>query len=64
MPFLLNATIRKHDQPYQKIDEEFARIVRNKFHVDGLNCGVNMLKKALIYILKNEVLIRQSKFCY
>ena len=23
------------------IDEEFGRIVRNKFYVDDLNCGVN-----------------------
>ena len=39
--FLLNATIRKHGQSYESIDEEFARIVRNKFYVDDLNCGVN-----------------------
>ena len=30
-PFLLNATIRKHGQSYEKIDEEFARIVRKNF---------------------------------
>ena len=52
MPFLLNATIRKHDQPYQKIDEEFARIVRNKFHVDGLNCGVNDVEEGFDLYLK------------
>ena len=40
-PLLLNATIRKHGQSYEKIDEEFARLVRNKFYVDDLNCGVN-----------------------
>ena len=40
-PFLLNATIRKHDQSYEKIDAEFGRIVRNKFYADDLNCGVN-----------------------
>ena len=45
MSFLLNATVRKHGQPYEKIDEEFARIVRNKFYVDGLNCGVNDVEK-------------------
>ena len=52
MPFLLNATIRKHDQPYQKIDEEFAKIVRNKFHVDGLNCGVNDVEEGFDLYLK------------
>ena len=40
-PFLLNATIRKHGQSYEKIDEEFARIARKKSYVDDLNCGVN-----------------------
>ena len=32
---------RKHGQFYEKIDEEFARIVKNKFYVDDLNCAVN-----------------------
>ena len=41
MSFLLNATIRKHGQSYEKIDEEFPRIVRKKTYVDDLNCGVN-----------------------
>ena len=30
-PFLLNATVRKHAQSYESIDEKFARIIRNKF---------------------------------
>ena len=64
MSFLLNATVRKHGQPYEKIDEEFARIVRNKFYVDGLNCGVNDVEKGFDLYKKNEVSIRQSKFCY
>ena len=32
---------RKHGQFYEKIDEEFARIIKNKFYVDDLNCAVN-----------------------
>ena len=40
-PFLLNETIRKHGQSYEKIDEEFPRIIRKKIYVDDLSCGVN-----------------------
>ena len=51
-PFLLNATIRKHGQSYQKIDEEFVRIVR-KNYTDNLSCGANDVEDSFnLYIKK------------
>ena len=63
-PFLLNATISKHGQSYEKIDEEFARIARKKFYVDDLNCGVNdveegfdLYKKMKFWLCKQVLLL-------
>ena len=57
LSFLLNATIRKHGQSYEKIDEEFPRIVRKKTYVDDLNCGVNDVEEGFdlykFYIIYN-----------
>ena len=62
MPFLLNATIRKHDQSYEKIDKEFARIVRNKFYVDDLNCGVNDVEEAFDLYKKMKFRLGEASF--
>ena len=62
MPFLLNATIRKHDQSYEKIDKEFARTVRNKFYVDDLNCGVNDVEEAFDLYKKMKFRLGEASF--
>ena len=60
-PFLLNATIRKHGQSYEKINEEFARIVK-KIYVDDLNCGVNHVEEGFDLYKKMKFRLGEAKF--
>ena len=61
-PFLLNATIRKHGQSDEKIDEEFARIFRNKFYVGDLNCGVNDVEECFDLYKKMKFGLGEASF--
>ena len=62
LPFLLNATIKKHGQSYEKIDEELARIVRSKFYVDALNCGINDVEEGLDLYEKMKFRLDEASF--
>ena len=64
LPFLLNATIKKHGQSYEKIDEELARIVRSKFYVDvDVEEGLDLYEKmkfrldeaSFVIILRSQI---------
>ena len=61
-PFLLNATIRKHGQSYEKIDEEFAKISRKKINLDDLNCGVNDVEEGFDLYQKMKFRLGKESF--
>ena len=53
---LLNGIVQAHGSNYEKIDPEFARKVKNHFHVDDLNTGVYSTEEGFDFNKKMKVL--------
>ena len=60
--FLLNGIVQEHGSKYEKIDPEFARKVKNHFHVDDLNTGVYSTEEGFDFYKKMKVRFLEANF--
>ena len=60
--YLLNASVRKHGERYEKIDPEFSRKVKENFYVDDLNTGVKDVNEGLDVYKKMKIRFNEAQF--
>ena len=60
--FLLNCTIHKHADKYERIDPEFARKARNHFYVDDLITGVENVEEGIELYKKFKLRFMEANF--